>query len=79
MHEALLDTHTKKQMFFRFFNASRSVEIVTLKKEAFQSKATRPLSDNLRFIVKKIEHISGGMGDCLGSTSINMSDVGEDF
>ena len=64
-------------MFFRFFNASRSVEIVTLIKEAFQSKATRPLSDNLRFIVKK--HISGGMGDCLGSTSINMSDVGEDF
>ena len=63
LHEALLDTHTQKnQMFFRFFNASRSVEIVTLKKEAFQSKATRPLSDNLRFIVKKLNISVVGWG-----------------
>ena len=45
-------------MIFQFFNASISVEIVTFKNEAFQSKATRPLSDSLRFIVKTFEHIS---------------------
>ena len=49
------------------------------KKKPFQWKANRPLADSLRFILHKFEHIIGGVGGCLGSISLNMSDVGKDF